>query len=705
MKRYAFTFAVIAVTACVFLYMFGVVAALLIAFLLALLAVAVILFYKNASKRSIAVMLLIASVFCLYLKGFEMIRVNKARDLIGQEANFVCTVEEESETYGEKTVLLVKTDSNKSSKVPGGINLRLWVSNETQASTAKLGDVLKVSGSFKEGNSLYKARNYAEQIYVDTYLESAEIIEHKETLYSYFVAIRNEIENYISANFSADQRSVLSGVLLGNTEFMSSELYSDFVVCGSLHITAVSGMHIGILCGAFLYFFSLFLNKRLASLVTLVPLFAVVAIVGFTPSALRAGIMCALLLISNALLKNTDSLNSLGVSITLMLLYNPYYICSLGFNLSCLATAGVIVFAKYGNAFCEKYIKIKWRLVNIIVCGAVSIVIQSIGAVLFTLPLQIIYFGFVSLIAPISSALICVAVSYLLVISVFGISFYYLGLGIFAQGFIFISKILAEYVAGTVKILAEIPFSYIPFSDRYALMWAGLSLALVGLWILFNKLGGIRLIALMLSAMFLVSIWSQNILERDVSEVTLINAGKGFIAAVSDKDSLVFIGCGDEQSDYNAAKTYMKLRKKEKADLVVVPSDEKFCSAGYKGFQKHIKTDKALMPEEIDQNKPLFSSNEIKITAVKAKYGWAFLITLSDSTVLVNCSGKAENTENYDYFIGTAASLGNINSKAAVLMGNLEKDHHNKTKRIVDIEDKSVTIKIIKGKGYKIYAG
>lgn len=704
MKRYAFTFAVMAITACVLLYMFGLIAAIIIAAVCCLLAVLSVLFLKNEYKKPISVMLLAVAIFCLYIAGFQRFKIDKTENLIYTTADINCVVIEKPSDVGDKTVLLVKT-TDENNELHKNLKLELWVSNELEAASAVCGDILNARVVFKEIDEAYKASNFAEGIYLSNYVENIEIVGHKDILYKYFVDFRSSIERYITKNFNLEHRSVLSGVLLGNTSLMSDKIYSDFKICGVIHVTAVSGMHISILCGAFLGFFSLFMRKRTASLITLIPLFAVIATVGFTPSAVRAGIMCSLVLLGNAFLEKTDGLNSLGVSVTLMLLFNPYYICSIGFNLSCLATAGVIVFSRYANVFIEKHIHIKTRLVEIIVCSAILVFVQSIGAVLFTLPLQIIYFGFVSLIAPIASVLICGAISYLLVVSVFTLVFYFVDISFVMQVFVLVSKLLCEYVVRMVDILARIPFSYIAFSDRYVLLWAALSLALIGLWILLNNIGGIRAIALGISALFLVAVWSQNIFERNAFELAMLNVETGFMAAVANDETVVIIGCGDDNSDYNSVKAYMKLSGKTKVDALIVPSYSDYCYGGYKGVDKHLSPKKVILPDNIADKQVIFNQNGIKITAVNAKHGFAFEVNINETIALVNCCGEPEEKVKYDYLIGTAASIDGLKANAAVITGNLSGDNREKIKRIVDIEDKSVTIKITNKKGYKIYAG
>ena len=70
-------------------------------------------------------------------------------------------------------------------------------------------------------------------------------------------------------------------------------------------------------------------------------------IAGMTYSVVRAGIMMLIYLLSVVLSRQRDSLNSLGFSVTVIAMENPFSIGALGLQLSVLSTAGLILYFQF----------------------------------------------------------------------------------------------------------------------------------------------------------------------------------------------------------------------------------------------------------------------------------------------------------------------------------------------------------------------
>ena len=213
------------------------------------------------------------------------------------------------------------------------------------------------------------------------------------------MGLRRAIKRTVDRFAYGDDAALIKGLLLGDTSQMSDRLYSQFKICGVSHVTAVSGMHVGVFSMMAMSVLCLFISRRKASLWALIPLIVVCLLAGLTPSAVRAGIMCAIMLVGNFLFQKTDGLNSLGFAVAVMLVYNPFYILSLSFQLSCCATAGVIIVAPYAMTVVSKIPEMGgiWVFKRVLEAAVLN-AIQSVGAVVCTLPIQIAEFGSVSLI-------------------------------------------------------------------------------------------------------------------------------------------------------------------------------------------------------------------------------------------------------------------------------------------------------------------
>jgi len=135
---------------------------------------------------------------------------------------------------------------------------------------------------------------------------------------------------------SPDSRALLLGILFGDKNLIEEEIYEDFQRNGCAHILSVSGIHVSIL---YIYISSLFRNRRnpVGSACVLGLLFFYAALADFSPSVVRAVLMIAIHILSKYLHRRYDLLCCISFSAFLMLLYNPFYLFSLGFQLSYLA--------------------------------------------------------------------------------------------------------------------------------------------------------------------------------------------------------------------------------------------------------------------------------------------------------------------------------------------------------------------------------
>lgn len=161
-----------------------------------------------------------------------------------------------------------------------------------------------------------------------------------------FVQKAADIQEYLLAPIdrlclSEDEKSVLATVTLGYRKAMDREVRRKFSVAGVAHILSVSGFHVAVVCGFLSLLFSFLPNGgvgRLAKYVlTMVLLWGFVAITGLGVAAVRAGVMLSLYLTGGALRRATDGYNTLAAAAFCMLVYDPLYLFSIGFQLSYIA--------------------------------------------------------------------------------------------------------------------------------------------------------------------------------------------------------------------------------------------------------------------------------------------------------------------------------------------------------------------------------
>jgi competence protein ComEC len=185
------------------------------------------------------------------------------------------------------------------------------------------------------------------------------------------------------------ERGVAGALLFGYKEELESDVVDAYARTGTLHVLAVSGMHVAIL-----YFVVSFLlkplEKRKAGVwlragLTLFLIWFYSLLSGMAPSIIRASVMFTLIILGKALRDDISIYNNLFTSACLLLCYDPWYLFDAGFQLSYLAVFGIVYFQPKFSRFLifRSRIAIEaWNLITV-----------SIAAQLATLPISLYYFN------------------------------------------------------------------------------------------------------------------------------------------------------------------------------------------------------------------------------------------------------------------------------------------------------------------------
>ncbi|WP_316843647.1 ComEC/Rec2 family competence protein [Pedobacter psychrodurus] len=182
--------------------------------------------------------------------------------------------------------------------------------------------------------------------------------------------------------------AVASTLILGYRTDLSQETLSAYSKTGTIHALSVSGAHVAIIY-VVLDFLLLFMNKKPGlKIMKLILICALIwgyaLITGLSPSVVRSAIMISILITAKVLSKNTNSYNVLAFSAFCQLLYDPFLIWDVGFQLSYLAVFGLIYLQP--KIYHLMYIKNSWtdKLWNFTA--------MSLAAQVVTFPLSIYYF-------------------------------------------------------------------------------------------------------------------------------------------------------------------------------------------------------------------------------------------------------------------------------------------------------------------------
>lgn len=211
------------------------------------------------------------------------------------------------------------------------------------------------------------------------------IVGYKPTFATRMEGWRDRVETaIINTGMHSDTAEFLIAVLTGDRRFLDEETVVDFRNAGLSHVMALSGTHVAVIAFIIsLIFFPLrFWGKnRWQWMATIAVLWLYAMLTGLAPSVTRAVIMATFLLLGRILRRQTDPFNSLCAAAIILLIFRPYDLFSVGFQLTFLAVIGILMFARVPD-----------RLRGSVVRVVVGWVTLSLGAVAMTAPLSAYYF-------------------------------------------------------------------------------------------------------------------------------------------------------------------------------------------------------------------------------------------------------------------------------------------------------------------------
>ena len=145
--------------------------------------------------------------------------------------------------------------------------------------------------------------------------------------------------------FQEPHAGYMKGLVIGIQEDLDPETFKQFSQLGLTHILAISGMHVAVYVGVILFLLRRCrVTRETALTVTLLLVPVYVLLSGAGPSIVRAGLMSMIALLAARLGLLKDGMNILAASALVMLVWNPYLLLSVSFQLSFLVTAGLMVY-------------------------------------------------------------------------------------------------------------------------------------------------------------------------------------------------------------------------------------------------------------------------------------------------------------------------------------------------------------------------
>lgn len=577
-----------------------------IAFLSIPIAVIILLITKN--KKIIVILI------CLIISiGYVSILENKYSKISDMPIKEMVTIISDIQEKEYKKVCTAKIVRNNKKIL---INIKM----SQDIPSMKYGDSLYIEGEFKQPEEArnYKGYNYKQylktkKIIGTVELEKAKIL--KSSNGSFIHNIQKYIKDTINGTLTDEEGNLLLAILLGDKDKLSEDIQESFKTSNLSHMLAVSGAHVSyIILGLTYVLQNSIIGKKNGKIVCIFFLLVFMAITNFTPSVTRACIMAVLTLFSGIIYRKSDVYTNISVAALITLIFNPYSLLDLGFQLSYGGTIGIIIFIKRIQ---EK--KSNSKVINYIK----QMALVSIYANIIIIPIMMYHFNTVSFTFIISN---------IMASPILGI--------IVITGFLFIiasitvkplTRLIAIFIKPILSILIKISqiCSKLPFSNILVVtpyMFNVISYYAIILYCIKSKKNNkckiiICLLIVLILINFIIYIFPQKL------RIFFIDVGQGdsTLIITPDKKTVLIDGGGSDSFDVGekVLLPYLLDRRILKVDYVLISHFDTDHCGGILTIMEKVKVKNIIISEQAEHSenyerfKKLMIHKKIRLIEVK----------------------------------------------------------------------------------------
>ncbi len=393
-----------------------------------------------------------------------------------EETVFLRAAVDKSENVTQLTVL--------AGDLPRNTRLLLWA--EPEAAALRSGDSITAEFTLKlpDESGLSSKQRKASGVWLaaipnDASAGSWTFKRMKPSFMDKIEAYRGGIVTRIQDMLSGDTGGVVNGICLGVDEVLSSKAVSDFRNCGVAHLFAVSGLHLSVLTQALLALLKRCkVPRSIRGLITAIAVAGLIFFIGFSPSLVRAGILCVLVALGSCIRRQADTRNSLGLALLVLLVGDPFAVYDVSLLLSFSATFGLVFIAPNIRAWLMKLPLEGWvRRVWKYIADTVAV---TASATLATLAVTVLFFRSISLVGILANLLMMLPATILLVagwLSIFAVA---ANAVVLYRPLLFVAGYIAKFLLWVAESLADLPYSSVAVTEPYAIVWVLGSLLLIG---------------------------------------------------------------------------------------------------------------------------------------------------------------------------------------------------------------------------------
>ncbi|MBT8326353.1 MAG: ComEC family competence protein [Bacteroidia bacterium] len=438
---------------------------------------------------------------------------------------------------------------------------QLYFQKDSLSQRLKYGDLIVVNNEIKpiaapenphqfDFQKFYASKGIYHSSYVKPFSWISSNTNKANWIYKASYIIQDKLKVKFKRHFKDENiRGVAEAIVFGYKGELDDNWLEAFSKTGTIHVLAVSGLHVGIIYILIAFLLGLSKSRRkyiaLKTFTVLLVLFVYCLITGFSPSVSRASLMFGLVLLANLWQRQSNIYNTLCFAALVLLVINPSNIYNVGFQFSFLAVLGIVFYKDY---FRKALPTSNFVLKKIVVLGAVSVAAQ-----IATFPLGLYYFHQYPNLFIFSNLIVIPCIGIILYAGIFFVLFSF----VFPPVAGLLAKLISAYIqfiSSAVLSIQEVPYAF--FEDIHISFE---QLMLVYLFIISLTFDLVKrnkysfVIPILCCILFL---WSDYSIEnqKGKKEVIYFNIPNELLVGFRENDSILFLaskGVYEKHNNFN----------------------------------------------------------------------------------------------------------------------------------------------------------
>ncbi|MBQ2829003.1 MAG: ComEC/Rec2 family competence protein [Clostridia bacterium] len=579
-----------------------------------------LIFLKQKKLKFFAV--IAASVLCasaLFSVAESTFHMNEVY-FSGEDVTVEGAILEKPYIHNDKQYVVIKTDKVDGENVTIKVRINALDLPEDADFNSKVrlrANLYKVSGLDTSMSSL-KSQNIC--LVGNCKANSFIVIgDAEKDLRYHLLSLRYRLVDTVYSLFPNDIGGFISGIVLGETDFLEDETMESFRITGTSHILVVSGLHVALWSGFFYKIFAVFFRKRLSAIISIAFLFFYMAFTGFTPSVIRAGTMMILNYVAVILREKPDSLNTLGISALVITACDPFSLYSVGTVFSFASVFGILLMHEYIYKKLN-FMKIRNVLLRKITQTLTSLILVSLSAQIFTFPVSVLYNINFSLLSVVVNTLISLLSTISMVSGGFGaVILTFFSTSVIGRFSMSLSAVASKVILHIVKTFSCYSDMYISVSNLENYILVFLVLTLIFLLALSNRKNKSVIFAILMIPVFLVSYFVPDLYKSSFVEFSVIDVGQGLCVAFTNDEECVMFGCGGTFTANSNITNYLERGRIKSIEAVYLSVNESMAQMNeIMNIKEDFTIDSVVTSSEC--NFSYISKNSVSADYVKAEY-------------------------------------------------------------------------------------